>query len=249
MKIETSKNEFSILSESGISSKERLLKSAGVLFAAKGFREVSVREIAAHAGVNSALVGYYFRGKQALFNEVYRAHAAPLAQERLRRLAEISKKDRQPSVEEILKAWLIPWLQIESGHGESIQHVRFMANLSDERWEHTEKASSFTNRANQAFIKALHRSLPHLSKETVMWRLHFLVGAVVFGIRIPGPLKAISKGKCDPHELQAAFEQILPYTVAGFCAPEPDVRNSQKNPDKPETSSLFEQHTLDKIDA
>ena len=30
----------------------------------KEFREVSVRAIAAHAGVNSALTGYHFRGKQ-----------------------------------------------------------------------------------------------------------------------------------------------------------------------------------------
>src|SRR5512146_3207483 len=84
------------------SSKEKLLKSAEILFAAKGFREVSVREIASHAGVNSALVGYYFRGKQALFNEVYRTHAAPLAQERMKRLGEITANGRKPSLEEIL---------------------------------------------------------------------------------------------------------------------------------------------------
>jgi AcrR family transcriptional regulator len=234
MKISSSKNEFSILSEAGVSSKDRLLKSAGALFATKGFREVSVREIAAHAGVNSALVGYYFRGKQALFNEVYRAQAAPLAQERMRRLAEISGKDRRPSVEEVLKAWLIPWLQIEDGRSESVQHVRFMANLSEERWEHTEKASAYTNRTHQAFVKVLHRCLPHLSKETLMWRLHFLVGAIAFGIRVPGPLKAVSRGNCDPHNLQSVFTQILPYALEGFCAPEPVRRGNSSSPEQME---------------
>jgi AcrR family transcriptional regulator len=233
MKIPTVKNEFTILSEGGVSSKDRLLKSAGALFSTKGFREVSVREIAAHAGVNSALVGYYFRGKQALFNEVYRAQAAPLAQKRMKRLAEISGKDRQPSVEEVLKAWLIPWLLIENGRDESIQHVRFMANLSAERWENTEKASSYTNRTHQAFIKVLHRCLPHLSKETLMWRLHFLVGAIAFGIRIPGPLKAVSKGHCDPRNLQSVFTQILPYAIEGFCAPEPVGSSNPSSPEKP----------------
>jgi AcrR family transcriptional regulator len=61
--------------KSKLSSREKLLKAAEALFATKGFKEVSVREIAACANVNSALVGYYFGGKQALFNEIYQAHA------------------------------------------------------------------------------------------------------------------------------------------------------------------------------
>jgi AcrR family transcriptional regulator len=232
MKIPGSKKEFSILSEGGDSSKERLLKSAACLFSEKGFRDVSVREIATHAGVNSALVGYYFRGKQTLFNEVYRAHAAPLAQERMNQLAALTGKKRQPSVEEVLKAWLVPWLQLENNQGERTQYVRFMANLSEERWEHTEKASLFTKRTHHAFVNVLQRCIPHLSQETLMWRLHFLVGAIAFGIRVPGPLKADSKGRCDPRDLESVFTQILPYAIAGFCAPEPANQNSL--PNKPE---------------
>jgi AcrR family transcriptional regulator len=232
MKIPGSQKEFSILSEGGDSSKERLLKSAAYLFSEKGFRDVSIREIAAHAGVNSALVGYYFRGKQTLFNEVYRAHAAPLARERMKQLAALTGKKRQPSVEEVLKAWLVPWLQLENNQGERTQYVQFMANLSEERWEHTEKASLYTKRTHQAFVNVLQRCIPHLSQETLMWRLHFLVGAIAFGIRVPGPLKADSKGHCDPRDLESVFTQILPYAIAGFCSPEPANQNSL--PDKPD---------------
>jgi AcrR family transcriptional regulator len=240
MKISGSKTNFSILSETGASSRDRLLESAGVLFAAKGFSEVSVREIAAHAGVNSALVGYYFRGKQALFNEVYRSYASPLAHERTKRLAAISGKNRRPSIEEVLKAWLIPWLQLEDGIGKNVLHVHFMAFLSEERWEHTEKASSFTSRTHNAFIKVLQDCrLPHLSRETLIWRLHFLAGAVVFGIRVPGPLKAVSKGRCDPHDFEAVFDQILPYAVAGFCAPEPPPHARQLFPQSEPISSVL----------
>jgi AcrR family transcriptional regulator len=220
------KREFSELANtdttSGLSSRDKLLKSAEALFAAKGFREVSVREIAAHAGVNSALVGYYFRGKQSLFNEVYRTHAAPLAQERIRRLASVTGKKRKPTLEDLMKAWIMPWLRIGTDLDRAL-HVRFTANLSQDRWENTNKAFPLTQKANRLFSDALHKCLPYLSRETVQWRLHFIVGAITFGLRVPGPLLAFSKGRCNPRDLEMLFAEILPFAVAGFAAPEPDT--------------------------
>jgi AcrR family transcriptional regulator len=204
----------------GSSSKEKLLRSAEALFSAKGFREVSVREIAAHAGVNSALVAYYFSGKQELFNEVFRSHAAPLVQDGMKRLKAITQNGRKPSVEEILKAWLLPWLPLGNNKQARTIYLRITANLSHERWEHTKKVSSYMLRAHREFIKALRSCLPYISEETLMWRLHFVMGALVFGIRQPASLTALSGGRCDPNNLEATFDQILPYAVAGFRAPE-----------------------------
>jgi AcrR family transcriptional regulator len=205
-----------------LSSRDKLVDSARELFSAKGFREVSVREIATHAGVNSALVGYYFRGKQALFNEVYRSFAAPLAEERMRRLKELLKQKQKPVIEDILKAWIVPWLQSEQVSKEGAVHLRITANLSSERWEHTNKAAPFMLRTHNAFISALQDCLPYLSRKTVTWRLHFLVGAIAFGLRDPNPLLAVSQGDCDPTNLKQILAQILPYTAAGLSAPEPE---------------------------
>lgn len=213
-----SKTIKNTISDSG--SKEKLLRSAEALFSTKGFREVSVREIAAHAGVNYALVAYHFGGKQGLFDEVFRIHAAPLMQEGMKRLEEITRNGRNPTVEEIMKAWLLPWLQLESNAQARAIHLRVTANLSDERWEYNKKVSSSMQRNHRAFIQALHSCLPHLSMETITWRLHFVMGALVFGIRQPAPLIALSGGRCNPNDLEATFDQILPYAVAGFRARE-----------------------------
>jgi AcrR family transcriptional regulator len=213
----------------GSGSRDKLLQSAEILFSSKGFREVSVREIAAHAGVNSALVAYYFRGKQALFNEVFRSHAAPLAQEGMKQLKAITQNGRKPSVEEIMKAWLFPWLQLGNNNQARMIHLRVTANLAHERWEYTRKVSSYMQRSLAVFIKALHSCFPHFSKETLIWRLHFVMGALVFGIRQPAPLIALSGGRCDPNNLEATLDQILPFAVAGFCAPETAGPKNQKS--------------------
>ena len=210
------------------SSKEKLLRSAETLFSAKGFREISVREIAAHAGVNYALVAYHFGGKQALFDEVFRINAVPLMQEGMKRLEAITSNGRKPTVEEIMKAWLLPWLQLESNPQARAIHLRVTANLSDERWEYNKKVSSTMQRNHKAFIQALHSCLPYLSIETITWRLHFVMGALVFGVRQPAPLMALSGGRCDPNDLEATFDQILPYAVAGFRALESVQKKDRK---------------------
>jgi len=48
-------------------SKKKLINSAIVLFASKGFESTSTREICNHAGVNLSLIPYYFANKEGLY--------------------------------------------------------------------------------------------------------------------------------------------------------------------------------------
>jgi AcrR family transcriptional regulator len=52
------------------STRERLLRAAGEVFAAQGFRDATVRDICQSARVNVASVNYHFRSKEALYTEV-----------------------------------------------------------------------------------------------------------------------------------------------------------------------------------
>jgi AcrR family transcriptional regulator len=47
--------------------KEKLLDSALTLLAEKSYQRITIREIAQHAQVNSAMVAYYFTNKEGLF--------------------------------------------------------------------------------------------------------------------------------------------------------------------------------------
>ena len=56
-------------------TKERLLETAGAVFAEKGFRAATIREICQRAQANLAAVNYYFGDKERLYIEsIKRAH-------------------------------------------------------------------------------------------------------------------------------------------------------------------------------
>lgn len=68
-----------------------LIATATPLFAEKGFHGVSVRELAAAAGVNISMISYYFGGKEALYAAVLNGQFATL-----KRVAEIKTMDTDP---------------------------------------------------------------------------------------------------------------------------------------------------------
>lgn len=68
-----------------------LITTATPLFAAKGFNGVSVRELAAAAGVNISMISYYFGGKEGLYAAVLNEQFATL-----KRVVEIKSMEADP---------------------------------------------------------------------------------------------------------------------------------------------------------
>src|SRR5215468_1487809 len=61
--------------------RERLLHAARDLFLRYGYRAVSSRQIGAAAGVNFAMIRYYFGGKPGLYREILQGLLPPQLQD------------------------------------------------------------------------------------------------------------------------------------------------------------------------
>lgn len=58
------------MTKKDINTAARIKEAARKLFTTRGFGRTTTRDIAAEAGINLALVNYYFRSKEELFHEV-----------------------------------------------------------------------------------------------------------------------------------------------------------------------------------
>jgi AcrR family transcriptional regulator len=208
------------LNVAGDGSREKIFASAERLFAQRGFNGVSVRDIANDAGVNSALVGYYFGGKQGLLSEVYTRHCTPLNQERMRLLKEFSQAKNGPTLEHILEAFIRPSLEVTVDHHGRSNFTRLRAILSGENSALLEKliADNF-DQSSRTFVDALRKCLPHLKTEDILWRFHFLLGAIYYTGAGPHRIRELSNGRCDPSDPIASAEEMIPFLAAGFRAP------------------------------
>ena len=201
-------------------SREKLILSAERLFSARGFDGVSVRDIANNAKVNSALLGYYFGNKEGLLAEVYTRHCEPLRRERGRLLAEYGAEAKSLTLEAVLDAFIRPSLEANQGTEQGRSFSRLRAILSAENSMLLEQlvAENF-DETSRIFVKALCECLPHLKREDVFWRFHFLLGGIYYTALGPHRIHILSNGKCDPSDPDATREELIRFAAAGFRAP------------------------------
>ncbi len=91
-------------------TKERILDSAEYLFANKGLKDTSVRDITSQADVHLAAVNYHFQSKDGLVRAVMERRIATLNRQRLELLDTFEQKFGSKSVpiEYALYALLYP---------------------------------------------------------------------------------------------------------------------------------------------
>lgn len=200
------------------STPQRLVAAAERLFAERGFNGVSVREIAAAAAVNPASVGYYFRGKEGLLAEVYRRHCQPMNEERFRMLAAAYERARPPAIAAVLEAFIRPALRLTGGDKAPVTRLRAVLSAENSALLDKLVAENF-DQSSARFIDALAECLPHLARDDLYWRFHFLLGTVYYTASGPHRIRTLSRGRCDPSDPDAVLRELIPFLVAGLSAP------------------------------
>ena len=83
--------------------KEQILQTAEKLFAQKGFDGARVDDIALKAGVNKALIYYYFKSKQHILEAILEKHMDEIFQKRKHIIKSMDDISKEKSIESLLE--------------------------------------------------------------------------------------------------------------------------------------------------
>ena len=201
--------------------REAILCAAEELFATNGFNAVSVRDIAQAARANPGSVTYHFKTKDGLLLEIYRRHCGPMNRRRSELLAAAKRvRDLQDRLEAIVRAYVLPAFTSGSDlAGGGARFTRLRAVMSAEGNEVARRiiAQTFDD-TSHAFIDAIHESLPHVARTEIVWRGHFLLGALYYTLVTPERVSRLSRGEADGSDPGNAIEQLVRATVASLQA-------------------------------
>jgi AcrR family transcriptional regulator len=203
-------------------TKTRILDAAELLFMEHGYEATSLRQLTAAAGVNLASVNYHFGSKDVLFQAVLTRRLDPMNQERIALLEKLEREagGKPIACEKILFAMLIPALKLARDEQRGGKH--FLKVLGRAYADPAPFIRQFLSAQYAEMIarykEAFLRALPHLSKQELTWRLHFVMGALSYTLAGTDALRMLSQvASTDNEELM--LQRLAPFLVAGLKAP------------------------------
>src|ERR1039458_552292 len=166
-------------------TKDKILNAAERLIGEQGYAATSLRQIIAEAGVNLAAVHYHFGSKEDLLDAVVARKVTPVNEARIARLERV---------------------EAEVGNGPpAVLTEGMMPRLVEKHFHAT----------GLRFVAALRRAIPELPQEELIWRVHFMVGAMAHTmcsaprfLRMPG----------DMADFEPRMKRLVTFLSAGFRA-------------------------------
>ena len=203
-------------------TRTRILDAAEELFMQHGFEATSMRLLTAKAGVNLAAVNYHFGSKHALVEAVFRRRLDPMNQARVAELEKLEARPGQAAPEEIIRAFLSPTLElVEDAKGGGRNFIRLLGRA------YTEPAKAVRQLIGQMhgpvmdrYKAALERALPHMPREELVWRMHFMFGTLAYTLAATDTVQLIAGCKPeDRYDARLLEERLAAFLNAGLNAP------------------------------
>ncbi len=216
-----------MISANETDTSSRILDAAEALFMAHGLEATTLRQITTVAKVNLAAVNYHFGSKDALIEAVFRRRLNHLNDECLQMLdrleAAAGGEPVRPS--QIVDAFFGAALRLaadEVGGG-----ATFMRLLSRTYTEPTESIRAFLAKEYAEVVRryreALFRALPDTPRDEILWRLHFMLGAMSYAVSGADALNLLGEGRLEASDAETLRVRLMSFLLGGLRAPLTDT--------------------------
>nr|WP_067294866.1 TetR/AcrR family transcriptional regulator [Marinobacterium profundum] len=201
---------------------DKILQAASSLFAEQGFNDTTMRQITARADVNLAAVNYHFGSKERLILALADACIEPLVEELERVLVErLALAPQSLMLDELMDMLMRALLQAQrlSTDGLTVfMRLLDLAYMGRQQALREHLVSRYGARL-QPFLQHLRQDSAPMEDDEFFWRLHFLLGSVVFTLANFQTLVAIEKQTFDlDAEIERTLHRLVPVLAGGFQA-------------------------------
>lgn len=197
-----------------------IMDAAERLFALHGRDGVTLKAIAAAAGVDTALIHYYFGDKDGVFRKVFARRSVEVNAARVAAMdAYEARVGANKTIEGVLDVFLRPIYEtvIEKGEG----WVYFAAIVGHANASHfggkdvmAENFDSIVHR----FIGMLKDLAPEAPPERIFWFFDLVSSSLTHGLAQTGRIDDVSDGLCSSSDLASALKTMIAVFSAGFSA-------------------------------
>jgi AcrR family transcriptional regulator len=195
-----------------------ILDAAERLCGEHGIEAVSLRDIAQAAGVNLSALNYYFGSRTNLLVTILKTRTAELDVERQELLDEAGRRN-PPELRDIVRAILLPlslWRHPGSKRNAALQFITRSLTVAIPELKQPIDNGVVGFRP---VIELLQRALPHLNREELNWRFHFMMSIEHMNVWDSNRLRILSDGLCNAEDHEEALERAVDFAVAGFLGP------------------------------
>ena len=205
-------------------TRTRILDAAEELFMLHGFEGTSMRLLTGKAGVNLAAVNYHFGSKDALIEALFRRRLDPMNTARIAELERLEQEapGRALAPAAIIRAFVGASLRlVEDTRGGGRNFIRLLGRT------YTEPTKPIRVLIGQLYAPtmeryktALERALPHMPREELYWRMHFMFGTLSYTLAATDTVQLIAGCKPeDRHDARLLEERLTAFLAAGLSAP------------------------------
>jgi AcrR family transcriptional regulator len=199
-------------------AREVIMDAAERLCAERGLEAVSVRDIVAEANVNLSAINYYFGSRNNLLVSILKRRGAEIEAEREELLAAAAKK-KPPDLREIVRAMMTPLARWRAPDSPRWHALQFLARALSASIPEIKKQADLGVANFRPVIDLLARAVPHLSRDELCWRFHFMMSIEHMNQWDIERLQILSEGHCGGGDPEEELERAIDFVVAGFDAP------------------------------
>ncbi|MGH6985522.1 MAG: TetR/AcrR family transcriptional regulator [Caulobacteraceae bacterium] len=194
-----------------------ILDKAEAMFAEKGYN-VPLVEVGEHAGVDTALMRYYFGDKEELFRAVFARRAGMINELRLKALRDYRELGDKMTLEGAIDAFVrSPFEKMHEDEGWR-NYMAIVSYVNSSRGLLPTLMSDTFDHVSHELIADMRRLLPDASEEDIYWGYQFLTGSFTFSLGATGRIDKLSDGLVSSRDALEIANRLPTVIAAGIRA-------------------------------